>query len=441
MTRRWTTLVLVLAAAAGGALLPGAERAGAAFPGANGKIVFTGFDGESEIFTMQPDGSEVTQLTANGANDAQAAWSPDGTRIAFVSTRDGEAEIFVMNADGSDQTQLTSNVTPDNYPAWSPDGNKLTFTRDVDPDPLVPDFEIFVMNADGSGQAQLTADDFVKFGSEWSPDGARIAFHRGQASGGVEIVVMNADGSGATSLSPSVANDFDPSWSPDGTKIAFWNASVNAISTMNVDGSARTQLATGHEPVWSPDGTKLAFVRVEDGTPAIFVMNADGSGQTRLRTVLGGPLGATLLRPDWQPLVTPTAFADLALTLEPSGKNAHTKKPFAYTITVENNGPATAAGVTMTDVLDPNARFSSVITSRGACTAPAVGSSGSVTCDLGQLPVSETAEITIVVELPSRKDFGTAKPELANTAAVGGSTVDTVVGNNAVTLVTGVVGP
>jgi len=104
----------------------------AAFPGANGKIAFVSDrDGDAEIFVMNSDGSGQTQLTFNTAADDMPAWSPDGSKIVFLSTRDpdGDAEIFVMNSDGSSQTQLTFNTATDVEPAWSPDGSKIVCSK------------------------------------------------------------------------------------------------------------------------------------------------------------------------------------------------------------------------------------------------------------------------------------------------------------------------
>jgi hypothetical protein len=75
-------------------------------------------DGNSEIYTMNPDGSGVTRLTTNPALDATPAWSPDGGQIAFTSTRNGNSEIYVMNADGSAQTRVTSHPASDTSPGW-----------------------------------------------------------------------------------------------------------------------------------------------------------------------------------------------------------------------------------------------------------------------------------------------------------------------------------
>ncbi len=95
-----------------------------------------------EIYVMNVDGSGQTRLTNNSAIDARPAWSPDGKRISFQSTRDGNVEIYVMNADGSGQTRLTNNSAIDARPAWSPDGKHIAFQSLRD-----GDLEIYVMNA------------------------------------------------------------------------------------------------------------------------------------------------------------------------------------------------------------------------------------------------------------------------------------------------------
>ncbi|UCC48931.1 MAG: PD40 domain-containing protein, partial [Gemmatimonadota bacterium] len=77
-------------------------------------------DGNYEIYVMNADGSNPVRLTDNPAGDYEPAWSPDGTRIAFMSYRDGNYEIYVMEADGSNPARLTDNPAGDNHPAWSP---------------------------------------------------------------------------------------------------------------------------------------------------------------------------------------------------------------------------------------------------------------------------------------------------------------------------------
>lgn len=293
-------------------LIPGAVTTYATFPGANGKIAFSSSrDGNQEIYVMNPDGSEQTNLTNNPALDSASNWSADGSKTAFFSDRDGNYEvssypydIYTMNADGSGPIRLTTDLA-DSFPSWSPDGSKIAFTSTRDDNP-----EIYVMNADGTGQMRLTNNVVEDNYPAWSPDGSKIAFTSAR-DGNYEIYVMNADGSGQTNLTNTTgAGESTPNWSPDGTKIVFFSNrdDNNEIYVMNADGSGQTRLTNNtigdYYPVWSPDGTKIAFTSDRDGNEEIYVMNTDGSGQTRLTNNPEGNRGA-----DWQPLPSHNNFS------------------------------------------------------------------------------------------------------------------------------------
>ncbi len=118
---------LLLALVVGWGLSVSAKPAEAAFPGSNGKVAFhsnrvTFFNpqGDYEVFTMNPDGTEVSQLTFNDDFDGQPAFSPDGQQITFTSDRDGDREVFTMSAGGSNQTNRSNNSASDFSPDWQP---------------------------------------------------------------------------------------------------------------------------------------------------------------------------------------------------------------------------------------------------------------------------------------------------------------------------------
>ena len=253
--------------------------------------------GVYQIYLMNADGTGVVQQLSSlsFASDFEAAWSPDGTKIVFVSTRDGNYEIYAMNADGTNPTRLTTNPATDSDPAWSPDGTKIAFESIRD-----GNYEIYTMNADGTNQTRLTTNPATDFDPAWSPDGTKIAFESTR-DGGDHIWVMNADGTNVVRLTNDPAADLHPAWSPDGTKIAFTSfppPGFPQIFVMNADGTGVIQLTTGGggQPAWSPGGAKIAFTSFLNGHQEISVMNADGTGVVRLTNDLVDDLG-----PRWRP--------------------------------------------------------------------------------------------------------------------------------------------
>jgi len=142
-----------------------------------------------------------------------------------------------------------------------------------------------------------------------APSGSRIAF-RSFRDGNYEIYVMNADGSGQVNISnnpgrspnDTLGHDWEPSWSPDGARIAYvsFQDGFEEIYVMNADGSGQTRLtnntAVESSPSWSPDGARIVFSSSRDGDREVYVMNADGSGQTRLTNN-----AAVDFQPSWSP--------------------------------------------------------------------------------------------------------------------------------------------
>lgn len=268
------------------------------------RIAFTSNrDGSEEIYLMNPDGSDLVQLTHSDkpVYNHKSAWSPDGKQIVFVSTRDGNPELYTMNADGSDQTRLTNTPNEEEAPSWRPqpisnqaEATAAPTTAQASSNRIIfeakrtGNSEIYIMNADGTGAANLTNTPEFDGEPVGSPDGKHIAYTCGNESS-TDLCVMNADGSNQINLTNNPANDELATWSPDSQRIAFLSnrdGSNNDIYVMNVDGSNLVRLTDnpGFDgfPTWSPDGKQIAFGSDRDGNNDIYVMNADGSSVIRL---------------------------------------------------------------------------------------------------------------------------------------------------------------
>jgi Tol biopolymer transport system component len=208
-----------------------------------------------EVWTMNANGTQQHQLThTSGAGFPD--YSPNGTRIAFFGRLPGDTndDLFLINTDGTGLVRLTSDPGNDQYPAWSPDGSKLAFlsTRSGIA-------QVWVMNANGGNPQQLTSDPAPKDQvPDWSPGGTKIAY-ASYATGGGDIYVMGADGSDQTQLTTDPARDLGPAWSPDGTKIAFLSSrdlpAARNVYVMDADGSDQHPVHPGgiqFVPAWQP---------------------------------------------------------------------------------------------------------------------------------------------------------------------------------------------
>ena len=198
------------------------------------------------IHVMDSDGRNLMKLTGG----REPAWSPDGGKIAYTG---GGMQVWVMDADGGNQTQLTQWGENDT-PAWSPDSNRIAFVtarRHGGP-------EIYAMDSDGNNQVRITHDLKPKDNPSWSPDGQWIAYDESFQVAVSQIYVVEADGSGPTKrLTDRGPSKRNPAWSPDGDTIAYvaWIPGLsNTINLMNRDGMHLKQLTKAHffsaDPDW-----------------------------------------------------------------------------------------------------------------------------------------------------------------------------------------------
>jgi TolB protein len=273
------------------------KPAEAAFPGTNGRIVFESdrdgnLDGGYELYTMNGDGSDQRRLTFTPrVDEAYAAFSPDGTKIAFVrfSRRYRTSGTWIMNADGTGLRKLDSADINAN-PAFSPSGTRIAFSKGGD---------IYTIKTNGTGLRRVTSTRRVSEGEPaWSPGGTKIAFRKGELG----ICTIRPDGTGFRRL--TTFENYDPNWSPDGTKIIFHyydsGANLTRLYTVNTADGSLSLIHSGalSGQAFSPDGTKITYSGNDGGPVAwqVYSLNADGSGTPTPLTSVGRNR-----QPDWGP--------------------------------------------------------------------------------------------------------------------------------------------
>ncbi len=240
-------------------------------------------DGPWQIWVMDIDGANRRQITNGPGDNTSPIWSPDGSKIAFVSQRDGNKEIYVMNSDGTEQRNLSNHPADDWTPAWSPDGTHIAFASRRD-----GNWELYTMKADGSEQTRLTDNPASDLSPVWSPDANEILFSS-KRDGNWEIYVMPAEGGEPLNLSNNPATDLSAVWSPDGQLIAFettrdGDAEVYLMDRNgdNVVNLTNDHTADDHWPCWSPDGHKIVFYSNRTGSWDIYVVSEDGADLVNL---------------------------------------------------------------------------------------------------------------------------------------------------------------
>lgn len=225
------------------------------------QLVFTSTrSGSQEVYVMNADGTDVTRLTFSGSN-GYPTWSPDGTRIAFISG----TSLALINANGTGLTTLVSGGCG-GHVSWYPDGEKICFSRNVS-----GNWDIYSYEVSSGAIVRLTTDPAADNGPEVSRDGGNVVFSSQRESSGIlHLYIMNADGSGQARIS-SVASNFDgvPDWFPQG---------VSAVT----DPPRWTDLSLRASPNPTKGVTVIQYDQNESGHVRLVVCDVVGRQITRL---------------------------------------------------------------------------------------------------------------------------------------------------------------
>src|SRR5215470_3948782 len=215
------------------------------------------------VVVSAPDGSGAVTLP-DSSPLAVPAWSPDGTRIAYVSPGSaiGSYDLVVANADGTNVRRITSGIPLDlagpSSPAWSPDGSQIAFlgknggARDS--------ADVWLVSVATGSLQRLTLDGSAKRGLGWQPHGSLILYSAASSDSSWHLWTVDAVTGARRIVGDSPGSYLCAAWSPDGREIAFCNQHQQ-LSLVNADGTGLRQLATnlqGAPPGWSPDGKEVA---------------------------------------------------------------------------------------------------------------------------------------------------------------------------------------
>jgi TolB protein len=267
---------LLLTVAAALALFP--AGAGAGSGARHGEFAYSTRAGD--IWVVDPDGSHRHRITHSGGGfDFKPTWSPDGSRIAFQTTRGtpppaGETNVFVVDVDGSHERQLTlprrfryGGASPD----WSPDGKLISFASEHG----------LAVESPNGGPVRLlgVAGD----SPTWSPDGRRLVY-AARTESGHAVFAVNRDGSGNRRLTQEAGDAFPGAWSPDGKRLAYivLHAGAGHVYVTDRTGRNSRQITRGpgtqFPAAWLEDGRLLVGISASPrATPHWVLMRADGS--------------------------------------------------------------------------------------------------------------------------------------------------------------------
>lgn len=261
-----------------------------------GILFQTNREGDWEIYVMNPDGTNPTNISRNTADDVAPDWSPDGTRIAFCRWVGNERHIYAMDADGANAKRLTAGTGWQQNPDWAPDGTWIAFDNSAPSEKT----QLYLVRPDGTLVEKLSRGTRAESFPAWSPDGLGVAFTSPGDGTNEDVYLMELSTGEIYRVTEQPGVDTSAAWSPDGLRLAFASM-IDGDYDIRVfdseDGTFANRTPTRDtqiEPTWSPDGTRLVYSGGSGGAYDVYSMPASGGPATQLTS--GGSLN---MHPCW----------------------------------------------------------------------------------------------------------------------------------------------
>ncbi len=241
--------------------------------------------GNADIYAFdRSTPSQLHAITRTESAEFSPSYSPDGTRIAFVSNREESFEIYVIDADGTNERRLTTTPANEGDPAWSADGSQIAYHSDAG-----GTLQVWIMNADGSSQRQLTTGEVVNLQPAISPDGQTIAFTSAR-DGNYDVYLMGVDGSNQRNVTSTAApiNENVPAWLDDST-LAFVREDRRGRTTTRI--VVRMTLDGEMTALTQPQFTITNFAVSKSGDMLAAVVATPESGGRLAQRIILLPVG------------------------------------------------------------------------------------------------------------------------------------------------------